>query len=76
MPGNVFVWRMLAEMDPGLFDSGLALNVDLIRYTFDLWEVERDRQFALFSKVMVYVGVTKDYVRREQKKEREKNRRR
>jgi len=70
MPGNVFVWHMLAEMDPGLFDSGLAVNVDLIRFTFDLWEVERDRQFALFSKVMIYVGACKDYLKREQDKKR------
>jgi len=72
MPGNVFAWRLLAEMDPGLFDSGLALNVDLIRFTFDLWEVERDRQFALFSKIMIYVGASKDYVKREQEKARNK----
>ncbi len=70
MPGNVFAWKILAEMDPGLFDSGLAVNVDLIRFTFDLWEVERDRQFALFAKVMIYVQACKDYIKREQKKPR------
>ena len=56
-------------MGSGLFDSGLAFNSDLVRFTFEIMEIEEWRKRDLFRMVMVYAEEYKSYAIEKQKKE-------
>ncbi len=63
MPGNLLAWNLLSAMDPGMFDFGGALNVDLVRFTFEIWLIPDHLKMELLTKIMAYTGAMKTYLK-------------
>lgn len=64
MPENRLAWELVSEMDSGMFDLSGGINTDLIRFFFQVYEVDRSEERDVLKKVMIYIDEFKKFVKR------------